>query len=576
MSNWKKKTCKYVLAVLLFVLLVGIADVRPVQAAVKLSDSSINLCVGDKYQLKVTGTSKKVTWKSSKTSVAKVTSKGLVTARGAGSATITATVSKKSYKCKVKVNKTFKVNQTAISIKKNTNLTAYLSVNGALDRKIADGRICSVKFGNWDGDNMPITIVPKKVGTTTIKFTNTANDEYCTLKVRVTALPVNATFQAPIISSGSDTFIVGENEMIFVFQLNRDAKSTSLRIYNANGETVRTINVGSLDAKRMTSVLWDGLDENGTPVDGTFKYAVVADGTKTTGGSGKVLARSPFGKGDGTENNPYLVSNLTELCMIKEYNGAHFAQDADIDFNYTSLAPSFDEKTPFTGTFDGSHEGTQYRMINFCGSNSVFGSIGTDGNVKNVSMKDCVLNAVGSLLADSNSGTIDGCTIDGEIICNTGNQAAMLVMNNSGIIRACKVSGHLAVKAVNSGGAITLKAGGIAVQNSGTIAQCTSSLQIMQSLNVASFDANVVHEICSGGIVAENATGAIVTLCIFEGTISTTVEMSDSVVNVVPDQLCKIYSGYVAGRNNGYIGNCVNASTGGSWSAQGTGTGTVQ
>ena len=160
-----------------FLLLVSVADIQPVQAAVKLSASSVNLCVGDKCQLKLTGTSKKVTWKSSKTSVAKVSSKGLVTARGKGTATITATVSKKNYNCKVKVNKTFKVDRTAVSIKRNTDVTAYLSVNGAITPQIADKKICSVSFGKWDGDYIPITIVPKKIGSTTIKFVNTSNTE---------------------------------------------------------------------------------------------------------------------------------------------------------------------------------------------------------------------------------------------------------------------------------------------------------------------------------------------------------------------------------------------------------------
>ena len=82
---------------MLLVLMVTVLDIQSAKAAVRLSDSSVNLCVGDTCRLKVTGTTKKIVWKSSKTSVAKVSSKGLVTARGKGSATITATVDKKSY-----------------------------------------------------------------------------------------------------------------------------------------------------------------------------------------------------------------------------------------------------------------------------------------------------------------------------------------------------------------------------------------------------------------------------------------------------------------------------------------------
>ena len=80
---------------MLFVLLAVAFEIHPAQAAVKLNASTLQMFVGDTYQLKLTGTSKKVTWKSSKSSVAKVSSKGLVTAKGKGSATITATINKK-------------------------------------------------------------------------------------------------------------------------------------------------------------------------------------------------------------------------------------------------------------------------------------------------------------------------------------------------------------------------------------------------------------------------------------------------------------------------------------------------
>lgn len=577
MSNMKKKTCKYILTVLLFTLLVTVADIQPAQAAVKLNASSVNLCVGDKYQLQLTGTTKKVTWKSSKTSVAKVSSKGLVTARAKGTATITATVSKKNYSCKVKVNKTFKVDQTTVSIKKNTDVTAFLSVSGGVNATVADKKICSVAFGKWDGDYISATITPKKVGSTTIKFKNTANGEFCTMTVKVTALPSIATFQSASISTGADTLIVGESKLSVPFSLNRASTKTYFRVYDENGATVRSISLGSVKANTKKTVAWDGKDTDGNPLSGTFTYAIVADGNRTDAKKEvKVLAASPFGKGDGTEKNPYLVSDLNELYLIKNYNGAFFAQDADIDFNYGMNTQLFDDSTPFTGTYDGSYDGKKYRMTNLCGYNSVFGSIGETGTVKNVSLSNCVLNTIGSLFAYTNKGTIDSCSVDGKILCNAGNQAAMLVMYNKGVIRDCTVSGTLNVEATNVIGMATLRAGGIVFQNSGTIAKCTSSVQITQKITVGTYVAGTMHEIYAGGIVSENASEAIVTQCVFTGTIHTSVILPETVKDVTPDQTCKTYLGFVAGTNNGNIVSCVNASSGGTLGAQGTGSGTVQ
>lgn len=576
MNSLRKKTWKCVLAALFFVLLVSGVNIQPVQAAVKLSDSSVNLCVGDTMKLALSGTSKKAAWKSSKSSVVKVSSKGSIRAVSKGNATITATVNKKSYKCKVKVNKTFKVDETSVSIKKNTGVTAFLSVNGSINASVADKKICSVTFGKWDGDYMPLVIVPKKVGSTTVTFTNSANDESCELKVKVTALPVNATFQTPAVDDGANSFIVGENTMSFAFQLDRDAKTTNFKIYDANGNVVRVISVGALGAKKWTTVVWDGLDDNGSPVNGAFKYAVVADGTKTTGGSSKVLAASPFGKGDGTEENPFLVSDLEELKLVKSYNGSYFAQDADIDFNYSSISALFDDTAPFVGTYNGKYGDAAYRMINFYGYNSVFGSIGAEGALKNVSMSNCVLNTTGSLLAYTNSGTIDGCTVSGNILCNAGNQAAMLVMYNKGQIRDCSVSGNLNVVASNVIAPTALKAGSIAMSNTGIIAQCTSSVAISQQMQIGTYIATSAYEIYTGGIVAENAAGAFVTQCTFIGGIDASITLPETLENVEGLVPGNIYSGYVAGSSQGYISSCINAGINGSLRVQGSGTGMVQ
>lgn len=70
----------------------------------KVSPSQVELSVGNTKILKMKNVKKKVSWTSNKKSVAKVSSKGVVTARKKGTATITAKVSGKKYECKVKVH----------------------------------------------------------------------------------------------------------------------------------------------------------------------------------------------------------------------------------------------------------------------------------------------------------------------------------------------------------------------------------------------------------------------------------------------------------------------------------------
>ena len=109
-----KKFKKVLFAFLLLTMCFSMSS--PASAAVKLSAKKITLTVGQSKTLKIKGTKKKVKWSSSKKSVATVSSKGKVKAKKKGTATITAKVGKKKYKCKVTVK-----NKKTTGTKKDTN-----------------------------------------------------------------------------------------------------------------------------------------------------------------------------------------------------------------------------------------------------------------------------------------------------------------------------------------------------------------------------------------------------------------------------------------------------------------------
>jgi len=70
---------------------------------IKISEKKLTLTEGETSKLKITGTDKKVKWKSQNPKVAKITSKGKVIAKKKGTTKIIAKVGKKKYICKVKV-----------------------------------------------------------------------------------------------------------------------------------------------------------------------------------------------------------------------------------------------------------------------------------------------------------------------------------------------------------------------------------------------------------------------------------------------------------------------------------------
>lgn len=94
-------------SLLVLLLLAAILVPSNAQAAVKISKSKATIYVGQTLQLKLNGTTKKANWSTSNKSVATVTTKGKVTAKKEGSATITAKVSGKTYNCNVTVKSKF-------------------------------------------------------------------------------------------------------------------------------------------------------------------------------------------------------------------------------------------------------------------------------------------------------------------------------------------------------------------------------------------------------------------------------------------------------------------------------------
>lgn len=153
MKKKKNLLCFVLLISLIFTMAFGSVTVS---AAPKLNRTKVTLLKGEKTTLKVTGTKQKVAWRSSKKSVATVNSKGQVVAKNKGSATIYAKVSKKTYKCVVKVE-TPKLSRTSLTLteKKSSAIkltgttvkVKYSSSNPKIARVDSKGKITAVRKG---------------------------------------------------------------------------------------------------------------------------------------------------------------------------------------------------------------------------------------------------------------------------------------------------------------------------------------------------------------------------------------------------------------------------------------------
>ena len=142
---------------------------------VKINKTKATVYVGKTTTLKVSGTKKTVKWTTSNKKVANVSSKGKVTAKKAGSATITAKVSGKSYKCKVTVKNPY-LNKSKATLKKGKTLTLKLTGATAKSYKSSNTSVATVSNKG--------KITAKSAGTATITCT-ASNKKTYTCKVTV-------------------------------------------------------------------------------------------------------------------------------------------------------------------------------------------------------------------------------------------------------------------------------------------------------------------------------------------------------------------------------------------------------
>ncbi len=168
MKRFRKITCGCLAAAIIAAPLAA-APLTVQAAAPKLNKSSAVMTVGKKMTLKVQNIKKgtAIQWSSSKKAVAAVSSKGVVTAKSAGKATIKAVVNKKALKCKITVKEQAKpdsnpdLNEQDISA-----LLAGKSYKGTADTPAGSIDVLNITFhedGTASGSKMnETTMMPEE------------------------------------------------------------------------------------------------------------------------------------------------------------------------------------------------------------------------------------------------------------------------------------------------------------------------------------------------------------------------------------------------------------------------------
>lgn len=195
MKKWKKILISlitvFVLAMLPAESAILPGTVCVTEAAPRISSSKLTMIKGQSRTLKITGLKKgqKISWKSSNSKIVAVNKAGKLQAKAKGSATITGTVSKRKYTCKVTVQAP-KLNKTAVTLKVGQTYQLKLSgTNQKITWKSSNSKIVTV--------NKAGRLSARSAGNATITAQVNGIRFVCKVKIQKKAVPAKPAPTAP-------------------------------------------------------------------------------------------------------------------------------------------------------------------------------------------------------------------------------------------------------------------------------------------------------------------------------------------------------------------------------------------
>lgn len=186
-SNLIKMFAVFFAAIVMFGAVSGIFSGCVTSEAITLSDSEISLCVGDRYDLTVKDLEEgqSVSWSTSDGDIASVTQLGCVTAKKAGTATITANAGGRKATCEVEVGeRELTLSATEKTLINGEEFTLEATVK-EFDKVVENAAV------EWSSDNSSVVTVSDKgvvkavgEGTATVKAKVNNTEAACAITVK--------------------------------------------------------------------------------------------------------------------------------------------------------------------------------------------------------------------------------------------------------------------------------------------------------------------------------------------------------------------------------------------------------
>lgn len=154
--------------------------------------------------------------------------------------------------------------------------------------------------------------------------------------------------------------------------------------------------------------------------------------------------------GSGSEEDPYIICNVSGLENIRNNLSAHYALGADIVLTSDSSGcryiwePIGTSQAPFTGSFDGQNHAIVNLFVEKPLENHVglFGSVGSSNNIvtiKNLRLRNVKIRGKSSVGSIVGSGYVNliNCSATGEIFGRDYGVGGLMGYNQKGIIESC-------------------------------------------------------------------------------------------------------------------------------------------
>ena len=225
--------------------------------------------------------------------------------------------------------------------------------------------------------------------------------------------------------------------------------------------------------------------------------------------------------GDGSESNPYEISNISELQAMEDDLDANYELVSDIDASQTAqfndgrgfdpVGPSFSAQ--FAGSLDGINHTITGLTIDRPTENriGVIGVLANEGTIRNVSVVDA--DITGNFYTGGIVGTTNGEVVSSSVtgtVTSSNNNAGGLAGSNDGLLK--ELSAQVTVTGEN-------QVGGLVGLNSDTIRKSSATGSVSASgtrvgglVATNNNNATVENSYATGAVTGDSKVGGLVGL----------------------------------------------------------------